>query len=226
MIKNNATLNHSLSLSTDTPLSETEERLNTALIRRKLDADPKRQTIIYKTKGQPLVFQRVVKPCKSTDTVKTPTKRKRASYAEDFRSNIAGPSCSSSDSQLGRELKRVPIKRRQGIVAKASVKQKIKIPKQQTLAIKEQLGLSWRKSRKQNNLLKQFGIQIENEETVSVRKLAREIVSDFVTVEKRTFVDGNMSDYEVPYGRIADLPRFVDWLLDSYDQHAEYAHLA
>ena len=216
MIKNNATLNHSLSLSTDTPLSETEERLNTALIRRKLEADPKRQTIICKTKGQPLVFQRVVKPRKSTDTVRTPTKRKRASYAEDFRSNIAGPSCSSSDSQLGRELKRVPIKRRQDIVANASVKQKIKIPRQKTLAIKEQLGLSWRKSRKQNNLLKQFGIQMENEK--SVRELAREIVSDFVTVEKRTFVDGNMSDYEVPYGRIADLPRFVDWLLDSYDQ--------
>ena len=91
MIKNNATLDHSLSLSTDTPLSETEERLNTALIRRKLEADPKRQTIICKTKGQPLVFQRVVKPRKSTDTVRTPTKRKRASYAEDLRSNIAGP---------------------------------------------------------------------------------------------------------------------------------------
>ena len=76
--------------------------------------------------------------------------------------------------------------------------------------------MSWRKSRKQNNLLKQFGIQMENEK--SVREIAREIVSDFVTVEKRTFVDGNMSDYEVPYGRIADLPRFVDWLIDSYDQ--------
>ena len=158
-----------------------------------------------------------MKPRKSTDTVRTPRKRKRASHAVDFRSNMAGPSCSSSDSQFGRELKSVPIKRRQDIVAKALVKQKIKIPRQQqTLAIKEQLGLSWRKGRKQNNLLKQFGIQVENEK--SVRELAREIVSDFVTVEKRTFVDGNMSDYEVPYGRIADLPRFVDWFLDSYDQ--------
>ena len=41
---------------------------------------------------------------------------------------------------------------------------------------------------------------MENEK--SARELSREIVSDFVTVEKRTFVDGKMSDYEVPYGRI------------------------
>ena len=46
----------------------------------------------------------------------------------------------------------------------------------------------------------------------------KETVSDFVKVEKRLFVRVKMNEYEVPYGRVADLPRFLDRLLDSYDE--------
>ena len=80
--------------------------------------------------------------------------------------------------------------------------------------MKEKLGLSWRQGRKHANLLKQVGIRVENEK--SVRELSREIISDFVQVEKRLFVKEDTTEYEVPYGRIRDLPRFVDSLLNSY----------
>ena len=78
------------------------------------------------------------------------------------------------------------------------------------------MGLSWRQGRKHGSLLKKLGIQLENEK--SVRELSKEIVSDFVKVEKRLFVGEEMSEYEVPYDRVADLPRFLDRLLDSYDE--------
>ena len=66
------------------------------------------------------------------------------------------------------------------------------------------MGLSWRQGRKHGSLLKKLGIQLENEK--SVRELSKEIVSDFVKVEKRLFVREEMSEYEVPYGSAADLP--------------------
>ena len=82
--------------------------------------------------------------------------------------------------------------------------------------MKEKLGLSWRQGRKHANLLKQVEIRVENEK--SVRYLSREIISDFVQEEKRLFVKEDTTEYEVQYGRIKDLPRFVDSLLDSYDE--------
>ena len=66
------------------------------------------------------------------------------------------------------------------------MKQKIKISRHHTLAIKEALGLSWRQGRKHGKLLKNVGIQLESER--SVRVLSKEIVSDFVEVENREFV--------------------------------------
>ena len=77
-----------------------------------------------------------------------------------------------------------------------------------TLAHKELLGLSWRQGRKHGSLLKKLGTQLENEK--SVRELLKEIVSDFVKVEKRLFVQEEKSEYEVPYGKVADLPKFLD----------------
>ena len=78
------------------------------------------------------------------------------------------------------------------------------------------MGLSWRQGRKHGSLLKELGIQLEKKK--SVRELSKEIVSDFVKVEKRLFVREEMSEYEVPYGRVADLPSFLDRLLYSYDE--------
>ena len=77
---------------------------------------------------------------------------------------------------------------------------------------------SWRQGRKHGSLLKKLGIQLENEK--SIRELLKEIVSDFVKVQKRLFAQEEMSQYEVPCGRVADLPRSLDRLLDSYDEQS------
>ncbi|GFN85663.1 nrag8 protein [Plakobranchus ocellatus] len=115
MIKHITTFNHSLSLPVDEPLSKDEETLNTHLVRRKLYADPHKKTIKCKTKGQPILLQKVVAPRKHTSQVKTPTKKKRARIIENIRTSVAGTSKDAEDIQLAVELNRLPTIRRHGI---------------------------------------------------------------------------------------------------------------
>ena len=216
IVKQDLTFSHSLSLPEHTPLSKEEEKLSTHLVRRKLHHDPQKNTIKCKTGGQPLVLQKVVAPRKYTTLVRTPTKRKRAKILSKVRSYVAGPSETSADTQLATELKALPTTRRQHIVQRIGVKQKLRISRHYTLAIKEALGMSWRQGRKHGKLLKQVGVHLENER--SVRALSKELVSDFVQVEDRLFIREEDSEYRAPYGRIAGLTSFVDRLLDSYEK--------
>ncbi|GFO36856.1 nrag8 protein [Plakobranchus ocellatus] len=151
MIKHIKTFNHSLSLPVDEPLSKDEETLNTHLVRRKLYTDPHKKTIKCKTKGQPILLQKVVAPRKQSQ-VKTPTKKKRARIIENIRTSVAGTSKDAEDIQLAVELNRVPTIRRQGIYKRAGLKQKIKLTGEQTLAMKEELGMSWRQGRNHGKL--------------------------------------------------------------------------
>ena len=61
-----------------------------------------------------------------------------------------------------------------------------------------------------------MGIYVENEK--SIRELSRNLVSDFVNVEYMTFLKDDITEQQVPFGRIGELPRFVDSLLDAYDK--------
>ena len=115
MIKNDTTFSEVLNHSEDTPLSRAEEQLNTHFISRKFRENPKEQTILCKTKGQPITLQRVVRPRKDTQTVRTPTKRKRTHLLQKFRTTVAGTSSSSTDTQLASELKRISVERRRNI---------------------------------------------------------------------------------------------------------------
>ena len=115
MMKNEITFSQSLSLSQDTPLSKDEEQLTTTHL---VDTDRKKQTILCKTSGQPMSLQRVTIPRKNTHLVRTPTERKRAKLLQLSRTSVAGGLCSSTDTQLASELKRIPVDRRQDITKK------------------------------------------------------------------------------------------------------------
>ncbi|GFN94845.1 nrag8 protein [Plakobranchus ocellatus] len=154
LIKHITTFNHSLSLPVDEPLSKDEETLNTHLVRRRLYADPHKKTIKCKIKGQPILLQKVVAPRKHTSQVKTPTKKKRARIIEKIRTSVAGTSKDAEDIQLAVELNRVSTIRSHGIYKRAGLKQKIKLTGEQTLAMKEEVGMSWRQGRNHGKLLK------------------------------------------------------------------------
>ena len=215
MIKSFSTFSHSLSLSVDHPLSKEEESLNTHLVRRKLHTGSLKKTIKCKTRGQPIVLQKVVAPRKATDLARTPTKRKRVKLVEDVRSTVAGTSKDSEDTQVALELRRFPSGRRIDICKKAGVKQKLKLSGEQTLTMKEELGMSWRQGRKHRRLLKGLGVQLQSEHWV--RRISKELVSYFVRVEKKTFLDEEGNEFQETYGRIKGLNRLIDRLLDLYD---------
>ena len=168
MIKKDITFSHSFSKSHNQPLTKDEEKLCTHLIKRKLYSDPHKQVIKCKTKGQPLVLQRIIAPRKHSNSVRTPTKRKRAHLLHDTRSYVAGTSHQSADTQLASELKLVPQTRRSTICKTAGVKETMKVSKEHTLVMKEALALSWRQGRKQGQLLKEVGIQLGNEKTGNI----------------------------------------------------------
>lgn len=183
-------INQLLSKTYDQPLTHTEEEIATHLMKRKLNSDPKKTTVKYKTKGQPIVLKKVVNPRKQTTLVKTPTKRKRTKLVKETQECVAGPSQESYDKQVEVELKRIPVSRRQLICSKAGGECKVKIGKEDTLIMKESLGMSWRQSTKCGKLLK-------NEK--SVQQFSQTIINDLVLVIERSFVlDG--TECEVPYG--------------------------
>ncbi|GFO35309.1 hypothetical protein PoB_006181400 [Plakobranchus ocellatus] len=91
-----------------------------------------RKTIKCKTKGQPLVLQRVIAARKATTAVRTPTKRKQACIVEHVRGAVAGPSNTkdAADTQLAVELKGYQFAEDRMIVyKKAGLKQKMKLKK-------------------------------------------------------------------------------------------------
>ena len=196
------------------PLTKKEEQLLTSLMKRKLARDPNNQIVKCVTRGQPLVFQRIVVPRKQTTDVKTPTKKKRARLIQGVRKNIAGKT--SSDAQRATELKLIPRCRRQEIFKKAGGKSQINVDAQQVLIMNETLGLSSRKGRIHSKLLKNVGVRLEGEG--KIKHITRAIVEDFVQCKLKTFHKEDCSEAEeVPYTKIRNIPKFLDKMLDAYE---------
>ena len=219
MTKHFHTIEHSLNKSLEEPLTKIEQQLLTHLIKRKLNTEDKHKNVIKcKTKGQPLAFQKITLSRKDSSTVRTPTKRRRAKQLEKTRSLVAGTSREAEEKQIAMELRRIPQSRRSGICKKAGISCKLKIDRKHVLAMKEALGLSWRQGRKQASLLKEAGVQLENE--TYVRQLSREIVGNLVQVEYRSFLneENSNSRYDAPFGSVVSLIELVDKLLDSYSE--------
>ena len=122
------------------PLSKLEEKVHTSLVRRKLYNNPQ-QTIVCKTRGQPILLKRLVNPRKESQSVKTPTKRKRAKIIRSVSKDIAGTSNTSTSTQQISELKVLPIKTRQELCEKAGIAGKGSMTIETSLAMKEVVGL-------------------------------------------------------------------------------------
>ena len=82
--------------------------------------------------------------------------------------------------------------------------------------MKETAGFSGRQGRRYGKVLKKMGVQLANEH--SVRKLSKEIVSDFVEVKEKEFFneDGDLQSY--PFGRIRNLQSYIDHLLNDHEK--------
>ena len=84
------------------------------------------------------------------------------------------------------------------------------------MVIKEELGMSWGQERKLRKLLKDLGIELQNEHYV--RDLSKKLTSGFVKVESKTFLDEEGNEFQETFGRLVGLNKLVDRLLDLYNE--------
>ena len=203
------TVSDLLNTSESVPLRKKHARVLTSLAKRQLYAGPgkRNDTLKLKTGGLPLTFRKVTVPRKRDKEVSKRTMRNRSRLIESVRSYVGSDQSS--------ELKSLSKDRRQEVLKKAGIKNRIQITKERALYLKEVLGLSTRKNRLLNVNLKKLGCKVASE--ACQRELARDIVKDFVCVEKKVFVSEEGKDmFESHITRIKNIPEFVFQLLDQY----------
>ena len=88
-----------------TPLSREEELYLTQLVRIKMKESADKMTVHCKTRGQPLVLVKIIKPRKSSLVAPSPLKRKRARLMAKLRLNVSRNTAPDATQQQGTELK-------------------------------------------------------------------------------------------------------------------------
>ena len=167
----------------NTPLTNIEERVLTSTFKRKL-YQTQNDIIQLRTGGQPLSVQRLIRARKRSSIIHSPLKRKRARLLDRGRKYLSGEDCTAA--QMSSELKRIPIKKRITICARAGVKRGAHISKHLALAIKSHVGLSWNQRRRLQHMLREIGISQENE--TAQRQVKRSLLGNHI--------DGKMINFE------------------------------
>ena len=166
----------------NTPLSRTEEQVLTNIFKRKLHQSQS-GIVQLRTGGQSIPVQRLVKARKRSSQTHSPLKKKRARILDKGRKILAGEECTSD--QLSSELKRIPIKKRVTICARAGIKRGAHISKHLALAIKCYTGISWNQRRRLQRILKTIGITQENE--TAQRKEKDSLLNDHLDAKSINF---------------------------------------
>ena len=87
------------------PLTREEEMYFTHLVRIKLEQSKDKHTVVCKTRGQPIVLKRVIKPRKKSYSASSPLRKRRANQLNKMRTDMSGSSSADSVKQQGTELK-------------------------------------------------------------------------------------------------------------------------
>ena len=207
-------LTESCNKKDDTPLTPLEETAHTSFVRRKLYKNPQ-QTVTCKTKGQPIILKKIVKPRKDSQFARTPTKKRRAKLIQYVRENIAGPSKLSTEAQQVIELKILPLEKRKKVTTKAGAIGKAQMTTETALAMKETVCLTWRQMRTQRKFLKASGIVLPHE--AKKRQHSKQLVSKFIKIEEKEFtIDGNLNFK--PYASV-DIKEYLTYILEIYKQN-------
>ena len=104
------------------PLSKEEELYLTQLVRIKMKQSADKMTVHCKTRGQPLVLMKIIKPRKSSLVAPSPLKRKRARLMAKLRLHVSGNTAPDATQQQGTELKRTSKARKKKFLTWLAVK--------------------------------------------------------------------------------------------------------
>ena len=211
LVKSFQSVNETVSKQESEPLTKIDEILLTSLAKRKLYDGPGKKMKNFlqcQTGGLPLSFHRVIISRKKQEKVSSKTMKKRAQFVSSFRKKI--------NSDQSSEIKTLAKQRRIEVLKKVGINTQIQMSRKQGLFLKEILGLSTRKARVLNSRLRQLGVKVASE--ISQKNFAKETVKDFVSVEKKLFSSEDcLNEFEVPVGRVKNIPLFVNQLLDQYE---------
>lgn len=201
------------------PLTKAEEAYLTQLVRIKLKQSDDKQTVICKTKGQPIILKKIIKARKSSSLAASPLRKKRAKHLNRLRKEISGSSEVDMVAQQGTELKSTTKRKRAQILKKAGCKQ-LHISAKTAAQMRARMALSWAKQRKLRQLSKKAGITMACEK--KERDYQESLMCGEIKIEERPLtVTDTRSDKEVvkntPVALIENLPHFVSNLLDQYE---------
>ena len=139
------------------PLTKEEEECHTHLTKIKVSMSADKATLRCKTRGQPVVYKRIVVPRKSSLLAISPLREKRSKLIAKIRQDVPGSSADDSIKQQSSELKRSSETTRERLLQAAGMERPA-ISSEQSSALRTRLGLSWNKYRKHSRFLKSIGV--------------------------------------------------------------------
>ena len=156
------------------PLTREERLCHTRMTCILVQESGDKQTLKCKTRGQPLIYKRVVQPRKASTKASSPLKKKRSRLLEKLRLDLSGDTQEAAISQHSSELKRIRKERREKILAGAGCPSSVILTKKQGSALRSHTGLSWTKYRTQRRFLQSIGVQFESEK--KERQLQKDVL--------------------------------------------------
>ena len=220
-VKPQTRLSHNQS---NTPLTDEEEQLASHLIRRMLAQSENRNILRIKTRGQPIIFQRIPRPRKTSDKASSPTKRKRTKQISSIRSIMSGRKTEAVEAQEERDIRNITSERAKNII-RISKKWRTRktISKTYAFAIKSKLGMSWDKFRDLTRMLRSHQVRIENEK--AQRSFQLNILPKDLITETHVFAFRDNRKAEcfrpTPAIFIDNFQTYLFHLLDQYESQSK-----
>ena len=206
-----------LNRSVKLPLDPLLEKVTTHLIKTKLETSKEKNTLIFKTGGQNLIFQKRIIPRKLSSLASSPTKKKRALESKRFVKGIGGSSRYDHSAQIASNFKRNSKQVKADLFKKSNLK--VVVDAKSSLAFKEALNLTISKQRDARRILKDKGVILASEK--KEREVYKNIVKNKVLIDAvsvKTKTTTGEANKQVPMGRAPDLKPFVFRLLDEYEE--------
>ncbi|XP_070178247.1 uncharacterized protein [Littorina saxatilis] len=199
------------------PLSREEEEYHTQLTRMKLNGAGDNTTLRCKTKGQPLVFKKIIVPRKCSSTAASPLRKKRSKQIEKYRLDVSGKTTEDSLIQHSSELRKSSKAVREKLLRASGFKRPVMSAKDGSV-LRTMLGLSWNKYRRQKRYLRTKGVQMASEK--QERVFQNETQCGDIHIKRKRLFTEDRARASIPVGYIGsdDLPEFVTNLLDQYEQ--------
>ena len=169
------------------------------------------------TGGLPSTWLQIPKARKPSTEVKTPEKRSRARVSDVVRKIIAGPTESDTTIQMTTEIKRLS-NDAQNEIAQATGWQGAYITAKLALAIKANVGLTWKQQMRLNRFLNPLGMRQASQ--AKQRDLKSDLIGDHLIGYKINFEsrdsDNELISLPLPYVAVKNIQLFVFERIDAY----------